>query len=111
MRISVNKQILETIPCISFPSRLIGLMFQRNIKIGRFFPNCNSIHTFFMREPIDILFVDLKNQVIGGFLALKPWRVSSLKKGYAVYEFPQNTFDHIPLGDMIEVIKPTEKKQ
>lgn len=37
---------------------------------------CNSIHTFFMRFPIDVLFVDKKFKIIGFKICFKPWRLS-----------------------------------
>ncbi|MCM8799614.1 MAG: DUF192 domain-containing protein [Candidatus Omnitrophica bacterium] len=38
---------------------------------------CNSIHTFFMHFPIDVIFLDKSNYVIGAF-SIKPWRISKV---------------------------------
>lgn len=37
---------------------------------------CNSVHTFFMRFPIDVLFIDGKNKVVKCLPCLKPFRFS-----------------------------------
>ncbi|MBY0372166.1 DUF192 domain-containing protein [bacterium] len=42
---------------------------------GLFFPRCNSIHTFFMRFPIDVVFVDAGGRVVDVVEALAPWRM------------------------------------
>ncbi len=39
---------------------------------------CNSIHTFFMRFSIDVLFVDAGNKIVGIKNGLKPWRLSPI---------------------------------
>lgn len=39
---------------------------------------CNSIHTYFMRFPIDVLFVDRSNRVIRAIAELKPNRLTPL---------------------------------
>ena len=39
----------------TFNKKLKGLMGQKNINYGMFFPNVNGIHTFFMKEPIDVI--------------------------------------------------------
>lgn len=37
---------------------------------------CNSIHTLFMRFPIDVLFVDKNNKVIKAISCIKPFRLT-----------------------------------
>ncbi len=39
---------------------------------------CNSIHTFFMRFPIDVLFVDRELKVVAAISSLKPNRLSRI---------------------------------
>jgi uncharacterized protein len=38
------------------------------------FENCSSIHTFFMRVPIDVIFIDDRNVVMRVVANLRPWR-------------------------------------
>lgn len=37
---------------------------------------CNAIHTFFMHFPIDVIFADKNNKVVGTLSDLKPNRIS-----------------------------------
>jgi uncharacterized membrane protein (UPF0127 family) len=71
--------------------RLKGLLGKNELKRGQaliLYP-CNSIHTFFMRFPIDVIFVDRKNKVVFLKNNLLPWRLSPiLPKAKFVIEFP-----------------------
>ncbi len=60
-----------------FFSRLRGLMFRKQLSESEaiFFPHCNSIHTFFMRFPIDAIFIDNKYRVQKIIESVKPWKV------------------------------------
>lgn len=78
----------SVINCTSFRSRLLGFMFQKNIKNGLCFPRCNSIHTFFMRVPILVIITNKKHEILYQKI-VKPWRiVRPVKHGYYTYEFP-----------------------
>ena len=46
----------------------------------------NAVHTFFMRFPIDILFVTKAGEVVKVRQAVRPWRIAAARKGYAVIE-------------------------
>ena len=37
---------------------------------------CNAVHTFFMRFPIDVLFVDRSGAIVGVRKAVPPWRIA-----------------------------------
>ena len=82
--------------CVSFYDRFRGLMFTRNIDYCLRFKNCNSIHTFFMLEPIDVVMTDIDNNVLFIFNNVRPWRVILPKKGvYNTYEFPGGSVHNI----------------
>lgn len=61
-------------------SRLLGLMFQKDLGEfdGLLLQPCNSIHTFFMRFPIDVVFLSANNEVVKVIRAMPPWRLSWL---------------------------------
>ena len=67
----------------SFSRKLFGLVFSAPLKEGEglLIDNCSSIHTFWMRYPIDILFLDSGNRVIRFFENLKPFRVTPFVRG------------------------------
>jgi uncharacterized membrane protein (UPF0127 family) len=67
---------------------------------------CNSIHMFFMRYPLDVLFVDKKGEVVFLYEAIKPWRVGRIVKGakFAV-ELPVGTIEtsRTQVGDTVKM--------
>lgn len=60
--------------------RLKGLLGKKTFEPGQaiILKPCNSIHTFFMRFPIDVLFVDKDNQVIKALSSLAPFSFSPI---------------------------------
>lgn len=60
--------------------RIKGLLGKSEFKVGQalILKPCNSIHTFFMRFPIDVLFVDQDNKVIKALTQIKPFRFSGI---------------------------------
>lgn len=61
----------------SLTQRLIGLMGKANLdsKQAMWITPCNSIHTFFMRFPIDVVYLDQNNEIKKIDRGVKPWRV------------------------------------
>ena len=59
-------------------SRFWGLMVRRSLPSheGLLIDPCNSVHTFFMRFPIDVLFLDEDNRVLKIATELRPFRVA-----------------------------------
>lgn len=64
-------------------ARFLGLMGRKSIAAdeGLFFPRCNSIHTFFMRFPIDVIFVKESGEVVEILESLKEWRMLLPRRG------------------------------
>lgn len=50
---------------------------------GLLFPNCNSIHTFLLLAPLDVLFLSESGEVVKAIEGLKPWRVVPPVRGAA----------------------------
>lgn len=89
MKIYNNVNIKEA---KTFKERLIGLMFKKNIKEGLLFNNCRSIHTFFMKESIDIICVDKDDNIIKTYKEVKPNRIIiAPRKTKKIYELPKKT--------------------
>ncbi|MBQ2312764.1 MAG: DUF192 domain-containing protein [Elusimicrobiaceae bacterium] len=78
----------------TFCSRLIGLMFKKNLPAGSgiILKPCTQIHTCFMRFNIDVIFLDEDLKVLHIIENMKPWRISPLllKSKYTV-ELPAGT--------------------
>ena len=58
--------------------RMLGLMFSKNLGDwdGLLISPCRSIHTFFMRYDLDVIFLNKENKVIKIIRNMKPWRLS-----------------------------------
>ena len=50
-----------------------------------------SVHMFFMRFPIDVVFLDRDRTVVGVMHRLAPWRVAGARHAVAALELPAGT--------------------
>lgn len=103
MYIIINNQKYKINIMNTFFKRLKGLMFKKEpIKEVYLFPKCSSIHTYFMKQNIDICILDKKYKV----LYIKenlPKRKIIIKKGYYTLEMPLNTVKNINLGQTLKI--------
>ena len=60
--------------------RMIGLLNRSSLEPGEalIIKPCNSIHTFFMRFPIDVIFVDANNRITKTIHSMRPFRISGI---------------------------------
>ena len=80
--------------CKTFWTRLKGFMFQKNINTFLYFNHCNSIHTFFMKENIDVILCDKNNTILYYYKNLSPNKIIYPKKKVTkVYELPTNYYN------------------
>lgn len=91
----------------SFVDRAIGLLSTSSLGPGEglWISPCSSVHTFFMRFPIDILFLNQEGIVIGCG-TLSPWRISKwYLKSRGVLELSAGTLDQTKtgIGDHVEL--------
>lgn len=87
----------------SFIARLTGYMFRKkpHHKAIMFNP-CNSIHTFFMRFDIDVLFLNSNMEIVKKAEALKPGKaVMPVKDAKYVIESEAGAFKDFEVGDRI----------
>ena len=78
----------------SFFKRIRGLLGRKELESGEalIITPCQQIHTFFMRFPIDIVFLDAKFKVVSLHSNLPPWRITPLHwQAKLVIELPANT--------------------
>ena len=59
-------------------ARFWGLMGRRSLPDGHglLLRPCSSVHMFFMRFPIDVIFLDRDSRVVKIIPAMKPWRAA-----------------------------------
>ena len=92
----------------TFISRGRGLMLAAPMPSGGglVIEPCNSIHMFFMRYPLDILFVDKEGKVVFMYKGIKPWRVGRIVKGAkSAIELPEGSIEHsgTQVGDALAI--------
>lgn len=72
---------------------------------------CTSIHMFFMRFPIDVLYLNRDNEVVRAQKGLKPWRVGPLYTRGArfVIELPAGAIERsgTDVGDQLVISAPS----
>jgi uncharacterized protein len=55
---------------------------------GMLIDRAGSVHMFFMRFPIDVVFLDRDRKVVGVRHGLRPWRVAGAGRAVASLELP-----------------------
>ena len=62
-------------------------MFDRTLSTGSglIIDPCSSIHMFFMRFPLDVLYISADHQVVRVQEGIKPWRIGPLRTPGARY--------------------------
>ena len=103
MKIIINNDVFDVDIADNFKKRLFGLMGKKNIKKGLFFPKTRSIHTFFMKENIDIVMIDKNNNVVFYQKNLKKNKIIIKKKAYHTIELPYNSLSKINIHDKLTI--------
>lgn len=69
----------------TFWKRFKGLQLRRSMpeSSGILLSPCQSLHTCFMRFPIDVIMLDRENLVLGTRLRIRPWRAVICLSGTA----------------------------
>lgn len=84
-------------------SRFRGLQLRRGLPPGSglLLVPCPSVHTFFMRFPIDVLLLDRQGVVVAVRRAVRPWRaVMPVHGAYATLELPAGSV-HVDVGAVL----------
>jgi uncharacterized protein len=89
----------------SFAARSQGLLGRAGLKpdTGLLIDPCSSIHMWFMRFPIDVIFLDKKNRVVGLRRNVKPWGMAWSWRGVKTLELPVGVIaaTRTQLGDIV----------
>ena len=90
-------------------SRMKGLLGRKDFISNQalIIKPCNSVHMFFMKFAIDILFINRDNVVVGLLQELKPNQLSPIYfKAQYVIELPLNTIKNTntQIGDSIDLL-------
>ena len=108
MKLKLNNKEMDIIVAKDFKTRLLGLMGKKNISYGMLFPKCNGIHTYFMKEEIDVLGLNEDNQVIYIYRSVpknKIVKISEDVKKTSILELPKNASEKLYLGSVLKFIE------
>jgi uncharacterized protein len=86
--------------------RMKGLLGKRELSAGEgiLIQPAPSIHTFFMRFPIDVVFLAKNGEVMKIAPNVGPWRMRSCRRAFAVLELPAGEAEQrgITVGDHVD---------
>jgi uncharacterized membrane protein (UPF0127 family) len=92
---------------VTMADRRRGLLGRTDLPAGEglILAPCVSIHTWFMRFAIDVLFVDTGGRVLKIAAALPAWRLAASPRAFATIELPAGTaaVTDTHEGDVLEV--------
>jgi len=92
----------------TFCSSLLGLMGRRCLPVGEglWINPCQSVHSMWMRFPIDVIFLSDEKAIIHIVEHMKPFRITKyVSDARSVIELPANTITatQTQVGDRIEI--------
>ena len=91
----------------SFGSRFRGLMGVAHLPPGSglLLPGTSSVHTHFMRFPIDVVFLDSELRIVS-FVTLQPWQLTAAKTAASVLELAAGECTRLGLaeGDVLSEV-------
>ena len=108
MNLLYNNKDIDLYECKSFFSRLKGFMFTRNIDKALLFDKCNSIHTFFMKENIDVIGFDNHGIIIFKAVNVEKNKVIVIKeqlKNTNILEMPAFKSKKLKMYDKLTFIR------
>lgn len=90
----------------SGPKRNKGLLGRESLAAGEglWIIPCESVHTFWMQFPIDLVYLDAKRQIAKLAADVRPWRLSACLWARSVLELPAGTIrkTQTQMGDTLE---------
>jgi uncharacterized membrane protein (UPF0127 family) len=88
------------------PRRSKGLLGRKELGAGEgmWIVPCEAVHTFFMRFPIDLVYLDRKHCVKKTRANVPAWRISGCLSAHSVLELPAGTIANTQTmqGDTLE---------
>ncbi len=88
-------------------SREKGLLGRDSLPSGEglWIVPCQAIHMFFMRFPLDLVYIDRRKRVRKVRSNVRPWRISTCFSAHSVLELPAGTIRNTSTqrGDILEI--------
>jgi uncharacterized membrane protein (UPF0127 family) len=97
----------------TFLSRLRGLLGRRELPRaeGLLISPSSSVHTFFMRFPIDLVFLDKRLRVVGVSAHVRPWKLAGRRGARTVLELSAGESEEraIRVGEQLSLLALEER--
>ncbi len=101
MKIAVRNQTRNTVLASeaevadTSAKRRVGLLRHERLDAGQglWIVPCESVHTFFMRFPIDLVYLTRDHRVRKTCSRVGPWRISACLPAHSVLELPAGTVE------------------
>jgi uncharacterized protein len=103
-----NSQVADKLEVAGSGSkRSKGLLGRKGLGKGEgmWIVPCEAVHTFFMKFPIDLIYLDRKHCVKKVRDSVPAWRISGCLSAHSVLELPAGTIrdSHTQCGDVLEI--------
>ena len=87
----------------TFKEKLIGLILEKHINYGMYFKNVSSIHTFFMKDTIDVIGLNNLNIITEIHPNIRPNHILILKKSKNTLEVPKGYSKKFKIGQKVKI--------
>lgn len=102
-----NDEYIKVYEAKTFFKKLMGFMGKTNIKHALLFKRTNSIHTFFMKENIDVVAIDKHDVVIFKALNIPKNKIVTVNnkiKNTSIIEMPAFKAKKLVIGEKLTFI-------
>jgi len=91
----------------SFASRFRGLLGVAGLPEGSglLLPRTSSVHTHFMRFPIDVVFLDRDRRIVSVVGMLRPWRLAGARAATSVLELAAGECKRLGLAEGVVLLE------
>lgn len=93
---------MKIITAKTYMQKLTGLIGKKNINYGMFFPGVSSIHTYFMKESIDVIGLNDAMIVTSIYENVKPNKILILKNANHTLELPKGESKRYHIGQKVK---------
>ena len=94
LRVESIKLNIPVLRAYTFWKRFRGFMLKKSANYALLFDKCKSVHTFFMRFNLDIVYLDEEKRIIKVIRSLKPFKIAlPVKNAVSILEIPSGIID------------------
>ncbi len=97
----MHRDGMKLVLATQFFDRVKGFLVKQPCQCVLLITPCHSIHTFGMKTPLDVAFVNREGVVLASYRAVLPCHVLRCKKAYGVLERHANTQQWFSEGEEV----------